>query len=222
MRYRAAAAVGAACFTLFAAGEARAEPSEAQAARLAELRPDSVLISRSSDIVHIRGGDLGRFDAQASAVENLRKLILHLGLLHDPVRSAEFSVIQQMPNFVSFAQVIGGVPVTTRIEVDLGADGRITEARLSIVDPALAPKAQPITRERALQIASLASAAKAGVADAEVELDDYPGLHYKPAALGQPLKLQYGFAARAAGGESDIVTVDALTGAVDIRPAALP
>jgi hypothetical protein len=76
--------------------------------------------------------------------------------------------------------------------------------------------------ERALQIASLASAAKAGVAGAEVELDDYPGLHYKPAALGQPLKLQYGFAARAAGGESDIVTVDALTGAVDVRPAGLP
>jgi hypothetical protein len=90
-------------------------------------------------------------------------------------------------------RVIGGVPVSTRIEVDLGPDGRITEARLATVDPALAPKAQPIARERALQIASLASAAKAGVAGAEVELDDYPGLHYKPAALGQPLKLQYGF-----------------------------
>lgn len=217
-----AAFIGAVCLALFAVGQARADVSAAQAARLAELRPESVAISRGSDMVFIRGGDLGRFDASASAVENLRRLIVHLGLLHDPARFAEFSVTEQTPTFVRYAQLIGAIPVRERIEVDLSSDGQVLEARLSIVDPARAPKAQPIARERAMQIASLAYAAQAGGDSAEVQLDDSPGLYYKPTALGEPLKLQYRFAATIAARTSDFVTIDAFTGAVEIVPAVIP
>jgi hypothetical protein len=221
MRHRALIALSAVCIASFVLADARSEVSTAQAARLAELRPESVGISRGSDFVFIRGGDLGRFDASASAVENLRKLIVHLGLLHDAARSAEFSVTEQTPTFVRYVQLIGGVPVSARNEVDLGSAGRILEARLSVVDPARAPKAQPMTRERATQLASLAYAAQAGVAAAEVQFDGQPGLHYKSTALGEPLKLQYRFAAWTAGRSADYVTVDAFTGAVDIASAAL-
>jgi hypothetical protein len=221
MRFHSVA-VGAICLAVLGFGAARAEPGDAQAARLAELRPDSVTISRGRSKVAITGSDLGRFDAQLSPVQNLHKLIEHLGLLHDAARSAEFTVAEQMPRFVRFTQLIGGIPVTQRIEVDLDPDGRITEARLSVVDPALAPKGQPITRARAMQIASLACATQSGATGAEVELEDYPGLHYKPAALGEPLKLQYGFTARAGEAPSVIVTVDAFTGAVGVSSAAIP
>ena len=221
MRTWVRAMIGAVCLASLAGGEALGAVSEAQAARLAELRPESVAIGRGNDIVFIRGGDLGRFDAGVPAVENLRRLIAHLGLLHDAARSAEFSVIEQTPTFLKFVQLIGAVPVSTRIEVDLSADGRVLEARLAVVDPSLAPKAQPITRERATQIASLAWAAQAEVAGADVQLEDQPGLTYRPMALGEPLKLQYRFAAVSPGRGSDYVTVDALSGAVEIAPAAL-
>jgi hypothetical protein len=222
MRRKAVAAIGAVCLAGFVVCPAHAEPSSAQAARLAQLRPESVLISRGSEMLAIRGGDLGRFDPQLSAVENLQKLIAHLGLLHQPARSAEFVVTEQMPQFVRFTQVIGGIPVSARIEVDLDPDGRVAEAHLAVVDPALAPQAQPITRERALQIAALACAEQAGAADAEVELEDFPGLRYKPAAQGQPLKLEYRFSASARNLPSGFVTVDALSGAVAISSAAIP
>lgn len=221
MRFRTAA-VSAVCLALLGTGAVRAESGKAQAARLAELRPESVVISRGSDKLAVRGGHLGHFDPQLSPVENLHKLIAHLGLLHEPARYVEFTVREQMPNFVSFTQLIGGIPVSQRIEVDLDPDGRVREARLSVVDPALAPKAQSITRGRAMQIASLACAKAAGAADAEVELADFPGLHYEPAALGQPLKLEYRFSASASNLQSSFVTVDALTGAVAISPAAIP
>jgi hypothetical protein len=214
--------MGAICVAWFAMCDASAEPNATQAARLAQLRPDSVIISRGGGKVAIRGGDLGRFDAQRSPVENLQTLIAHLGLLHDAARSAEFVVAQQMPRFVKFTQVIGGIPVKQRIEVDLDPDGRITEARLNVVDPARAPKQQPITHARAREIASLACARKAGADDVEVELQDYPGLHYQTAALGEPLKLQYRFAAAATNLESSWVTVDAFTGAVRVDSAVMP
>jgi hypothetical protein len=221
MRRIAVAAIGAVGLVGFGVCPAHAEPNSAQAARLAQLRPESVLISRGSEMLAIRGGDLGRFDPQLSAIENLQRLIAHLGLLHQPARSAEFVVTEQMPQFVRFTQVIGGIPVSQRIEVELDRDGRILEARLAVVDPALAPQTQRITRERALQIASLACARKAGVADEEVELEDFPGPHYQPAAGGQALKLEYRFAASASNLESSFVTVDALTGGVAISPAAI-
>jgi hypothetical protein len=221
MRSWVVAAVSALGLALLAAGEVHAQHSEAQAARIAELQPDSVMINRNSDKVYIRGGHLGRFGAGVSPEENLRNLIGRLGLLHEAARSAQFSVAEQMPRFVRFVQLIGGVPVSGRVEVDLDADGRILEARLSVVDPARAPKAQALSRERALQIAALACAAKAGVTAAEVSLEDFPGLHYQPTAQGEPLKLQYGFAARA-GNEADTVTVDALTGAVTMTSTYIP
>lgn len=222
MRPRALAVIGAICLASLAVGDALGEVSASQAARLAELQPESVQIGRGNDKVAIRGGDLGRFDADVAAVENLRRLIAHLGLLHDAARSAEFSVIEQRPTFLKFVQLIGGVPVSGRIEVDLHPDGRVREARLSVVDPARAPKAQPIERARAMQIASRAYAAEAGVAEADVQLEDQPGLTYKPAPRGEPLKLHYLFAAWTTGRGSDYVTVDALSGAVDVEPAAIP
>jgi hypothetical protein len=221
MHRRALVALSAVFVASLALGAARGEFSEAQAARLLELRPESVAISQGSDKVFIRGGDLGRFDANASAVENLRRLISHLGLLHDPARSAEFSVTEQTATFVRYAQLIRGVPVRGRLEVDLGPEGRILEARLSVVDPARAPKAQAIVRARATEIASLAYAAHAGVIATDVQLEDQPGLQYEPAARGEPLKVRYRFAARTAGRVSDFVTIDALTGAVEIAPAYL-
>ncbi|HKQ16003.1 MAG TPA: hypothetical protein VJT80_21365 [Steroidobacteraceae bacterium] len=222
MRARGLALVGAVCFASLAMGQTFGELSAAQAARLAELRPESVAIGRGNDKLAIRGGDLGRFDASIPAVENLRRLIAHLGVLHDAARTAEFSVIEQRPTYLKFVQLIGGVPVSGRIEVDLSSDGRVLEARLSVVDPARAPKAQPITRERALQIASRASATEAGVAEADVQIEDESGLTYKPAPLGEPLKLQYRFVAQTATRGSDYVTVDALSGTVDVAPAAIP
>lgn len=217
-----AAAVSAVLLALFVSGAARAEPGSAQAARLADLRPDSVIVSRTRSKVAIRGGDLGRFDAQLSPQENLHRLIAHLGLLHDAASSADFAVTDRMPGFVRFTQLIGGIPVSGRNEVDLDADGRITEARLSVVDPALAPKEQSIMRERARRIAALACAREAGAPNAEVELNDFPGLHYKTSPPGEPLKLQYGFYARAGEAPPVIVTVDAFTGAVEVAPAAIP
>jgi len=217
-----AAAVGAAFLALLASSAAWAEPGMAQAWRLSELRPDSVIVSRDHSKVAIRGGDLGRFDAKLSPVENLHALIAHLDLLHDAALSADFSVTDQMPNFVRFTQLIGGIPVNGRNEVDLDADGRITEARLSVVDPARAPKEQPIPRERALQIAALACARQARAPNAEVELTDFPGLHYQASPPGELLKLRYGFDARAGEAPPVIVTVDAFTGAVELTSGVIP
>ena len=107
--------------------------------------------------------------------ENLRALIDHLGLLSEVAKHAEFTVTRQEPTFVDFSQVIGGVPVWARNEIDLGPDGRVLAARLSIVDPALAPKAQPIARARATQIASHAYAAQTGVASTEWISTTIPG-----------------------------------------------
>lgn len=222
MRHRAAAAISATCLALFAVSTPHAATSEAQAAQLAQLKPDSVTISRDSNKLFINGGNLGRFDARASAEENLRTLIEHLGLLSNVAKHAEFTVTRQEPTFVDFSQVIGGVPVWGRNKIDLGPDGRVLAARLSIVDPALAPKAQPIARGRAMQIASHAYAAETGVARSAVDIDDDPGLHYKPAAQGEPLQVQYRFVARAAGTEGTYVTVDAITGAVKMVSVALP
>jgi hypothetical protein len=222
MGHRAAAAIVAVCLALRAVSAPCAETSEAQAARLAQLQPDSVTISRDSNKVFINGGDLGRFDARASAEENLRTLIEHLGLLSNVAKHAQFTVTRQEPTFVDFSQVIGGVPVWGRNEIDLGPEGRVLAARLSIVDPALAPKAQPIARARAMQIAAHTYAAETGVASSAVDLDDDPGLYYKPAALGQPLQVQYRFVARAAGTEGAYVTVDAITAAVKMVSVGLP
>lgn len=219
---RRAVFIGAVLLALFTTGGAQADVSETQAARLAELRPESVAIGRGRDIVFIRGGELGAFDTRSAAVANLRKLIAHLGLLHEAARSAEFSVVEQTPTYVKFVQLIGGVPVSNRIEVNLGADGRVLEARLSVVDPALAPKAQPITRERARQIATIACATQADVDVAAVLLEDHPGLTYKPMPLHEPLGLQYRFVASTAGSTGNYVTVDAFSGAVKIAPTALP
>ena len=221
MRTWIRALIGAVCVASLAHGQTLGAVSEAQSARLAELRPESVAIGHGNDKVFIRGGDLGRFDADVAAVENLRRLIAHLGLLHDAARSAEFSVTEQTPRFLRFVQLIGGVPVSARIDVDLGHDGRVLEARLCVIDPTLAPKAQPIARERATQIAALAYAAQAGIASADVQLEDRPGLTYKPMPLGEPLKLQYRFIASAAGRVGDWVTVDALSGAVEVAPAVV-
>ncbi|HEY7642039.1 MAG TPA: hypothetical protein VH814_20075 [Steroidobacteraceae bacterium] len=217
MRLRVVAAIGALCLASVTFGAARAEPSAAQAARLAQLRPESVIISRSSEKVAIRGGDLGRFDPQRSPVENLHELIGHLGLLHDAARSAEFTVAEQMPRFVKFTQLIGGIPVSQRIEVELDPDGRVVEARLAVVDPARAPHAQPITRERALEIAVRACATEIGAAEAEVALRDFPGLHYQPTAMGEPLQLEYRFSGSGGPASSYIVRVDAFTGAARVE-----
>jgi hypothetical protein len=222
MRRRITAATVAICLAWCVLCEAVGVPNAAQAARIAELRPDSVIISRGSDKVSIRGGDLGRFDAQLSPVQNLHNLIAYLALLHDAARSAEFIVAEQMPRFVKFTQLIGGIPVKQRIEVDLDPDGNITEARLTVLDPALAPKRQPITRARAMEIAARACAAKAGAADARVELKNFPGLHYTGAPMGEPLKLQYRFAAEVPNLESSLVTVEAFTGAVQVESADMP
>lgn len=73
-----------------------------------------------------------------------------------------------------------------------------------------------------MQIASHAYAAETGVAGAAVDIDDDPGLQYQPAALGEPLQVQYRFVARAVGTEGAYVTVDAITGAVKMVPVALP
>ena len=222
MDCRAAAVVSAVCLQLCAVTAHCAETSEAQAARLVQLQPDSVTISRDSNTVYINGGNLGRFDARASAEENLRALIEHLGLLSEVAKHAEFTVTRQEPTFVDFSQVIGGVPVWARNEIDLGPDGRVLGARLSIVDPALAPKAQPIARARATQIASHAYAAQTDVASTAVDLHDDPGLQYRPVARGEPLKVQYRFVARAAGTEGAFVTVDAITGAVKMVSVVVP
>lgn len=221
MRHRAAATIAVGIVALVTGG-ACAEPNQAQTAPIAEQTPESVLIGPASDHVYISGGLLGRFDTHASAEENLRTLVARLGPLSNAWRHGEFLVAEQTPTFMRFTQIIGGIPVSGRNEVDLGPDGQILGARLWVIDPERAPKGQPIALQRALQIASLAVAAKAGVADGEVELNDDPGLHYKPTALRQPLKLQYRFSARTAGRGSDIVIVDAFSGAVQITPAALP
>ena len=110
MRPRALAVIAAVCLAAAAVGDALGEVSEAQGARLADLRPESVIINRGNDKLAIRGGDLGRFDAGVPAVENLRRLIAHLGLLHDAARAAEFSVIEQRPTFLKFMQLIDGIP----------------------------------------------------------------------------------------------------------------
>jgi hypothetical protein len=222
MGHRAAAAIIAVCLAFRAVSAPCAETGEAHAARLAQLQPDSVTISRDSNMVFISGGDLGRFDVRASAEENLRTLIEHLGLLSNVAKHAEFTVTRQEPTFVDFSQVIGGVPVWARNQIDLGPDGRVLAARLSIADPALAPKAQPIARARAMQIASHAYAAQYGVVLRAVDLHDDPGLQYRPAALGEPLKVQYRFVARAVGTEGAFVTVDAITGAVKMVSVMVP
>jgi hypothetical protein len=189
---------------------------------LAQLQPDSVTISRDSNRVFINGGNLGRFDARTSAEENLRTLIDHLGLLNEVAKQAQFKVARQEPTFVDFCQVIGSVPVRARNEIDLGPDGRVLAARLSIVDPARVPKTQPIARARAMQLASHTYAAQQGVVNGAVDLHDDPGLQYEPAALGEPLQVQYRFVARATGTEAAFVTVDAITEAVKMVSVAIP
>ena len=173
------------------------------------------------DKLYVRGGELGRFDPDASAQANLRELIARLRPSSDAWRKAEFAVVEQTSTFLRFTQVIGGIPVNTRNEVDLGEDGRILEVRLSVVDPSRAPRGEPLTLPRARQIASAAWIAQSGVLSPTFDLVEFPGLRYERTAQEETLRLEYRFAARSPT-TSDIVTVDALTGAVRIASALIP
>lgn len=130
-------------------------------------------------------------------------------------------MVEQTPTFLRFTQVIGGIPVNIRNEVDLGEDGRILEVRPSVVDPSRAPRGEPFTRQRARQIASAAWTAQSGVLAPTFDLIELPGLRYERTAQEETLKLQHRFAARSTT-TSAVVTVDALTGAVQIASAVIP
>lgn len=210
------------CASFLVAGATAADLSKEQSIVAAQLQPQALTVRQQGDRLDIHGGKLGYFEAQAPFAENLRKLIERLGPLSNASKYGEFTVTEQTTGRVRFQQIIRGVPVIARNEVQVDAQGQVQEVRLSVVDPARAPRAQPIAKQRAMQIAARAYQVESGKVDAEVELDDFPGLHYEPTARGQPLKLRYRFTARIPGAARDFVTVDAITEAVEITSAVTP
>lgn len=216
-----ASGVGTICCAAVAAPHAITELTREQSAAAARIAPESMTIRLRGDKLHVRGGDLGRFDPQASFAENLRALLQRLGPLSN-AHHAQFALTEQTPGKLRFVQVINGVPVIARNEVGLASAGRVLEVWLSVVDPARAPKDPPIALDRAMRIASLACANQHGLIDAEVELAEQPGLHYAPTPQGDALKFQYRFAAGVPGRAADFVTVNAITGAAEVSSALLP
>lgn len=181
-----------------------------------------VVRRQNGDILYVRGGDIGRFDAAAPLEENLRRLFEKLGTLSNATKPDEFVITEQTSGFVGFKQLIGGVPVDARNEVSFGPDAAIIEIWLSVVSATRAPRGSPISKARAMQLASSAYAEHYAQPKAEVELSDNPGLRYRTTPREQPLILEYRFAATGYGLESAFVTVNALDETVTVTSATLP
>ena len=201
------------------------ERRHVQLEQLADIHPEFAITSRAGGTLNIQGGRLGKLaSGKVTAATLLAALAPHAELTLAP---AKLQIrIQRVSGSgsarrIEFEQLINGIPVSRRNLVNLYADGTIREIRTSFVAPELVENVTILSEQQALEHAVTALEEKFRARLGEVELVKPTELHYDLRPFEQHLVPEYRFSVDTGAHGSWWVTVNAHTGASDIRDPRL-
>lgn len=192
-----------------------------QALKIAEMQFDVVSHSADGSRLAVQGGRrLGRFDTANATEHTVVNLLSRLGELTFAPRLS-FQITERSKYHVRFRQVINGIHIEQNNEITTSSDGHVAELRILVKDPSRVSSRAAIPVSEGMRLAARKYSQSIENPHAEVEFIREARLYYKGVPGSRELQLFYEFAVGAPERPESLVTVNAMTSQVKVRPRVL-